>query len=120
MKIALTATSDRPDDALDPRFGRARRFLLLDTATGAWSAHDNTPNLNAAQGAGVQAAAAVARLGAEVVITGHVGPKAFRALHAAGIRVYLTEAGSVAEAVARFRQGILTEAAEANVEGHWA
>jgi predicted Fe-Mo cluster-binding NifX family protein len=119
MKIVVTAKSDGAETALDPRFGRARSFLLHDTETGTWSAHDNAQNLQAAQGAGIQAAAAVARLGAEVVVTGNVGPKAFRALQAAGIRVFLASEGSAADVVARFRQGALAEATAANVDGHW-
>jgi len=83
-------------------------------------AHDNSQNLNAAQGAGIQAAETVVRLGAEAVVTGNVGPKAFRALNAAGIKMYLSGEGSVADAVRKFKAGELKEASTANVEGHWA
>ncbi|MBM4016796.1 MAG: hypothetical protein FJ288_00475 [Planctomycetes bacterium] len=47
------------------------------------------------------------------------GPKAFRVLAAAGIKVFLGATGTVGEAVAAFKEGRLAEAAEANVEGHW-
>ncbi len=119
MKIAVTASGASLDAPLDPRFGRAARFILVDSATGAFTVHDNTQNLNAAQGAGIQAAETVSQLGAEVVITGHCGPKAFRALQAAGIQVVTGAAGTVREAVERFQKGELKPATDANVEGHW-
>ena len=72
-------------------FGRAKYFILAHTKTGQATAHDNSPNMQARQGAGIQSAETVAKLGAEVVITGSVGPKAYRALQAAGIKVALVE-----------------------------
>ena len=106
--------------AVDPRFGRAKFFIVVDTETNDSAAHDNAQNLNAAQGAGIQAAETVARLGAEAIITGNVGPKAFRALNAAGIKVLLTKDGTVADAFRKFKAGELMEAANASVESHWA
>ncbi len=104
---------------LDARFGRAKYFILLDTETGASSSLDNSVNLNAVQGAGIQAAKKVVDLEAEAVITGHVGPKAFAALRAGGVRIYTGASGTVADAIAQFNSGKLTEAVSASVEGHW-
>ncbi len=120
MKIIVTGSGDKLTDAVDPRFGRASQFLLVDLETGVTTAHDNAQNLNAAQGAGIQAAETVARLGAEAVITGNVGPKAFRVLSTAGIKIFLVKAGSVADAIEQFKKGELSETKESNVEGHWA
>ena len=119
MKIAVASMGTDLSSAIDPRFGRARHFLVVDTESGEWACHDNAMNLNAAQGAGIQAGEAVARLGVEAVITGHVGPKAFRVLAAAGVKVYLAGGGTVADAVRQFKAGELKEAAAANAEGHW-
>ena len=120
MKIAITATGKEISSAVDPRFGRAKFFIVVDTETNDSAAHDNAQNLNAAQGAGIQSAETVARLGAEAIITGNVGPKAFRALNAAGIKVLLTKEGTVADAIRMFKAGELPEAVTANVDGHWA
>ncbi len=120
MKIAVTSTSKDISSNMDPRFGRAKFFIIVDTDTDEVVAHDNVQNLNAAQGAGIQAAETVARLGAEAVVTGNVGPKAFRALNAAGVKIYLCTEGTVADAIRRFKAGELKEASVANVEGHWA
>jgi len=120
MKIVVTATSKDISSSIDPRFGRSKYFIVVDTDTNEIVAHDNSQNLNAAQGAGIQAAETVVRLGAEAVVTGNVGPKAFRALNAAGIRIYLTNEGAVADAIRKFKAGELKEVSAANVEGHWA
>lgn len=120
MKIAITATGKEISSSVDPRFGRTKFFIVVDTETNDSAAHDNAQNLNAAQGAGIQAAETVARLGAEAIITGNVGPKAFRALNAAGIKVLLTKDGTVADAIRKFKAGELPETSAANVDGHWA
>jgi len=119
VKIAVSATGKELASQVDPRFGRAKFFLVVDTDTNESAAHDNTQNLNAAQGAGIQAGETVARLGAKAVITGNVGPKAFRILNAAGIKVHLFGEGTVADAIRRFQAGELPETTAANVEGHW-
>ena len=120
MKIIVTSEGSGLDSRVDPRFGRAKHFILVDTDTGEFSSHDNTQNFNAPQGAGIQAAQAVARLGAESVLTGHVGPKAFTTLQAANIAVYTGVSGTVKEAIEQFKSGQFTPAAKADVQGHWS
>ncbi len=119
MKVAVTTSGDNPDSAVDSRFGRAANFLVIDTDTMSFSIVGNKQNLNAAQGAGIQSAMTVAGSGAEAVITGHCGPKAFRVLSEAGIKIYITEAKSVSEAVELLKDGKLKELVSADVEGHW-
>ncbi len=120
MKLAVTAQGTRMDSLMDPRFGRAKCFIVVDTETGAFSAADNSVNLNAAQGAGIQAGKRVVELGAAGVITGHVGPKAFATLRAGGVAIYAGASGTVAEAVEQFKAGRLTALQSADVEGHWS
>ncbi len=119
MKIAITAQQDNMDSPVDPRFGRARWFVVCDTETGEYTAGSNEQNLNAAQGAGIQAAQNVARLGVEAVITGHVGPKAFATLQAARIKIFTGISGTVKEAVGEFQAKKLQATDKADVEGHW-
>jgi len=120
MKVAVTSQGRELTSPVDPRFGRARYFILVDTETGQATAADNSQNLNAAQGAGVQAGRNVVELGAAAVITGHVGPKAFATLQAGGVRVYTGASGSVAEAIEQLKAGKLQQSTGADVEGHWA
>ncbi len=120
MKIALTSHGDSLDVVLDARFGRAAKFLLWDSSTQAVRVVDNQQSLDAPQGAGIQAAMTVVEQGADAVITGHCGPKAFRVLQEAGVKVYLTKAINGREALQLFQDGKLQEAGSADVEGHWA
>ena len=120
MKLIFTTTGDTLDALLDPSFGRARNFLIFDLESGSSELISNQQNLNAAQGAGIQAAQTIVKAGAGALVTGHCGPKAFRVLATAGVKVYNTDAPTVAEALARYRAGQLIEATAANVEGHWA
>lgn len=119
MKLAFTVTGENLESALDPSFGRASSFLVYDQQTRAFEIISNQQNLDAAQGAGIQAAQTIVKAGAHALITGHCGPKAFHVLEAAGVKVFNTDAPTVSEALARYLAGSLTEAASANIEGHW-
>src|SRR3989339_52942 len=118
MKTAFTTSGKDLQAPLDSRFGRAPKFLIYDLDSSAFELIDNQQNLNAAQGAGIQSAETVAKSGAQAVVTGHCGPKAFRALNAAGITIYTSDAPSVAGALDLYRQGQLKKAETADVEGH--
>ena len=120
MKIAISSEGTSLESQVDPRFGRAKYFALADTDSGECSFHDNIQNLNAPQGAGIQAAQAVVNLGAQAAMTGHVGPKAFITLQAANIPVYTGVFGTVSEAIDQFKSGRLAPTTKADVEGHWA
>ena len=119
MKVAFTTSGNDLNAALDNRFGRAPKFLVYDLDHDTFEVADNQQNLNAAQGAGIQSAEAVVRLGVGCVVTGHCGPKAFRVLAAAGVKFYTTNALTVDAALEQFRLGELAEARLADTEGHW-
>ncbi len=119
MKVAITAQGQTLDDAVDPRFGRAKHFLIVDTESEETTAVDNAQNLNAPQGAGIQAAQTVAQSGVEAVLTGHCGPKAFRTLQAAKIAIYTGATGTARETLAAFQAGTLSAANAPDVQGHW-
>jgi predicted Fe-Mo cluster-binding NifX family protein len=119
MKIALSSQGEGLDALLDPRFGRARMFVIYDDETKDFSAIDNMQNLNAAQGAGIQSAQIVSKSGAKILITGHCGPKAFQALKAAGISIFTASQTSIADALDLYKKGSLSEATNPDVEGHW-
>jgi len=119
--IAVTSEGPGLNDRVDPRFGRAAGFVVVDLATRATSYIDNGGSQALAQGAGIQAAENVAKAGAGVVLSGFVGPKAFQALAAAGIKVIQNvEDMTVAQAVEKFRRGELAvaDAPNAPAGGH--
>ena len=119
MKVAITAQGPDVESQADPRFGRAKFFVVADTDSGEVASHDNNQNLNAVQGAGIQAGRNVIDLGVEAVVTGNVGPKAFATLNAGGVKIYTHAGGTVADALEKFKAGELPLAAQANVQGHW-
>ncbi|MBI4725703.1 NifB/NifX family molybdenum-iron cluster-binding protein [candidate division TA06 bacterium] len=119
MKIAFSTSGDDLNAPLDSRFGRTPKFLIYDLENKSFEIIDNKQNLNAAQGAGIQSATTVSKSGAQALVTGHCGPKAFQVLKEAGIKVYNTDAPTVAEALKRYQEGTLAEAASSDVEGHW-
>jgi len=105
---------------VDPRFGRAKCFIAVDTETDELTVHDNSQNVNATQGAGIQAGRNVIDLGGQAVITGSIGPKAFTTLDAGGVKVYLAPGGTVAEALDKFKNDELECVSEANAKGRWS
>ena len=118
-KIAVSAEGPNFDDALDPRFGRAAGFLMVNPQTLEHEYVDNGASQAMQQGAGIQAAEIVARAGAKVVLTGYVGPKAFQALRAAGISIAQNlENLTVREAIERYTSGEVEMATEPNRRGH--
>lgn len=119
MKLVFTSTGVDSSAVLDPSFGRTANFLIFDLQTQQFEVISNQQNLDAAQGAGIQAAQTIVKAGAGALITGHCGPKAFRVLEAAGVKVFNTDSPTIAEALARYRAGKLIEASSANIEGHW-
>jgi predicted DNA-binding protein (UPF0251 family)/predicted Fe-Mo cluster-binding NifX family protein len=105
-KIAVSSEGPGLTDRVDPRFGRAGGFVLVDSETGDTEYLDNGAAQARGQGAGIQAAETVAGAGAAVVLTGFVGPKAFQALDAAGVAVVQDLDGlTVSEALDRYRSG---------------
>ena len=119
MKVAVTSQGNDMSSEIDLRFGRAKWLIVVDTESGDLQAHDNAVNLNATQGAGIQTGQNIANLGVEAVITGNVGPNAFKTLNAVGVKIFLAEKQTVAEAIETFKAGKLKEVDQANVEGHW-
>jgi predicted Fe-Mo cluster-binding NifX family protein len=119
MKIAITAQGKELSSEIDLRFGRAKWIVVVDSETGDFAAHDNVVNLNAIQGAGIQTGQNIANLGVEAVITGNVGPNAFKTLNAANVKIFLVEKQTVQDAIDSFKAGKLKEVDGANVEGHW-
>lgn len=119
MKIAITSRGTGLDAAVDPRFGRAAYIMVVDTSTLAFDVIDNAENVNAFKGAGIQAATLICDKGAEVLLTGHCGPNAFKTLEAAGVKVVNDVEGTVMDAVHAFNEGRVTFADGANVDGHW-
>jgi predicted Fe-Mo cluster-binding NifX family protein len=118
MKICVTAVSDSLEAQADPRFGRCSYFVLVNPESMQFEA---VPNLAATSGsgAGIQAAQTITSKQVQVLITGNVGPNAFRALSAAGMTIITGASGKVREVIEKYKKGLLSETREPTVRGHF-
>ncbi len=119
MKIGISSTGRELSSELDPRFGRASYFLIVDPETMAFEVIENTQNLNLPQGAGIQAGKTIADNNVDVLITGNCGPKAFMVLEKAGVKIITGAKGRADDVISLYKNGQLKPAQGANVEGHW-
>ena len=119
MKIAVSSSGKDLNAQLDPRFGRCRYFLIIETDTLEFEVFDNE-NAALGGGAGIQSAQLIAAKGAKALITGHCGPNAMQTLSAAGVQVYVGQAGAIQGIVEKFNTGQLTTTTttEANAAAH--
>jgi predicted Fe-Mo cluster-binding NifX family protein len=118
MRVAVSSSGKDLDSEIDPRFGRCAYFVICDTDDMKYEAFENESALLGG-GAGIQSAQFVASKGAEAVITGNCGPNADRTLGAAGIKIFVGQAGTVREAVERIKNNELEAAGGANVPDHF-
>jgi predicted Fe-Mo cluster-binding NifX family protein len=105
------------DAEVDPRFGRAQYFVIVETEDMSCESIPN-PNLDIVGGTGTQSAQLVIEKGCRVVITGHVGPGAQKTLESAGISIITGVEGiSVRDAIEKFVKGVLREGRNGEISG---
>jgi predicted Fe-Mo cluster-binding NifX family protein len=97
-KICVTAKGPDLEAEVDPNFGRAAYFLIVDPNTLEFKSFVN-PHSQAGYGAGIQSAQFVAGQLVSAILTGQVGPNAQQVLESAGIRVIAVQGCSVREAL---------------------
>jgi predicted Fe-Mo cluster-binding NifX family protein len=114
--IAISASGKDLEARVEPRFGRARFFVLADPDTGDWEPYDNLANLSSLKNVGIITAKNLTKNRVvQTVITGSCGPKAFEELQEAGVKIFLNARGSVRQALNQLRQGELEESTGPNV-----
>lgn len=118
MKVCVTAIGETFDAEVDPRFGRCKYFLIIDTESHTIKPISNESLITAA-GAGIQAAQKIAQTGVTTVITGNIGPNAYETLSAAGIKVITGITGKIEEVIKQFNQGELTSSDAPTVQSHY-
>jgi predicted Fe-Mo cluster-binding NifX family protein len=118
MKVAVSSTGTELDSPIEPRFGRCAYFITVETDDMNFEVFDNQ-SIALGGGAGIQSAQFIASKGASAVLTGNCGPNAMQALTAAGVKVVIGQAGTVRQAVERYKKGETQAASEANVGAHY-
>jgi predicted Fe-Mo cluster-binding NifX family protein len=120
--VAVTSQSlDGLNAQVDPRFGRCRAFTLVELRNGQITSVQTLENgaMMAGGGAGIQAAQTIGNSGAQVVITGNVGPNAISALQSLGLTTYIGASGNVQTAIDAYLNGRLQSVSGANVPSHF-
>jgi predicted Fe-Mo cluster-binding NifX family protein len=118
-QIAVSSKGPSLNQAVDPRFGRAAGFMVVDPTDMSFQYIDNGGSQSLSQVAGIQATETVVRSGAKALLTGFVGPKAFRTLETASIEVGQNlDNLNVGEAVQAYLDGSVKAAERSNSWGH--
>jgi len=115
MKVVVSAEQNQLDAPIDPRFGRAHHFAVVEVNGSEWSHLNWETNADIRQqghGAGIAVASNVVQWQAGAVVTGHAGPKAWQVLKKAGVKVYLAENITVQQALDAYCAGELREQQE--------
>lgn len=105
VRLAISANDGSLDSEVDPRFGRARFFIITDGNGSLVEVIDNRGSDDLPHGAGTAAVEAVVRRGVKTVLTGQVGPRAEEGLRAAGIDVRLGCSGQCREVLTAYLFG---------------
>ncbi|MBN1523187.1 MAG: NifB/NifX family molybdenum-iron cluster-binding protein [Spirochaetales bacterium] len=118
MKICITAKGNSLETAVDPRFGRCDYFIIADSETMEFEAIANA-NAQTTGGSGIAAGQLVSEHNVEAVLTGSVGPNAYRTLEAAAIKIYTGVSGSVMSAIEGFRKKSFAPVTKPTVDSHF-
>ena len=108
MKVAITALGKDLQSHVDPHFGRAKSYIIIDPDTMEYKTISND-NMEAAHGAGIQSGQLMSSEDVEVVITGQVGPNAYQTLTAGNIKVYQSGDITAEQAIEFYKKGELKQ-----------
>lgn len=103
-KICFTSSGTDLDAELDPKFGRARYFLIFDTEKSELDVIEN-PNREAIQGAGIQTAQLILNKDVSTIVTGQVGPNARSIIESANVQLIEGVTGTIADILERLKTG---------------
>ncbi len=111
MIIAITSTGNKLNSNIDSRFGRTKFIIIYNTEKFNFKAHNNNLNLN-------QTAQNIIEYGADILITGNCGPKAFKVLKTGNINIFSSPISTVEDAIKAYIDNKLEELDNSNIEGH--
>jgi len=80
MRIVVSSQGMDLSSGVDPRFARAPYFLVFDTSDESLEVVKNDEGVNAAHGAGIQAAENITGKNVDIVVSGNSAPEHFRLL----------------------------------------
>jgi len=105
-KICITSKGKDLEAEIDPKFGRSQYFLIVDPETLDFEVIEN-PNIEAAQGAGIQTAQLISNnKNVGTLLTGNCGPNAQRVLQSSGITVITGISGKIKDALSKYKSEV--------------
>jgi len=121
MKVAISTSGRDLECEVHQRFGRTPWMLYVDTTNKVEpEAVSSGDHAGADQGVGIQTAREVVAHGAQILLTGHCGPRAYEVLKSAGVYVYTGVEGTAADALAWLAGGYLVPTGKADRAEHWS
>ena len=117
MKIAISANGETNESILDVRFGRCEYFQIHDTETKEVQILENLGKC-ASGGAGIVAANQLIDEKIDVIITGNLGPNAFKIIDASEIKAYKCDSTSIKAALDKYNNNELEEIKIAGAAHH--
>lgn len=100
--IAISATGNTLDSEVDPNFGKAKWFILVNTETMEYEAIEGVGE-EVTSGAGKAAAEIIIATGVGGVLTGEMGGNSAAILSAARIYVFTGVSGTVSYAIEQYK-----------------
>ena len=117
MKIILSSIGPDLSFDIDQKFGRCSYLIVYDSSTKDSRVIKNILTREK-QRLGISTGKKVISEGAEVVISGNIGPRAFQTLDSANIPVYLSPIVAGYEALEMFENEELTPVKISTISGH--
>jgi len=108
MKICVASSGKGLDSSVSLVFGRSPYFLILSEKGELLEVFKNE-GVMAIRGAGVVAAQSILDRGANIVITGNIGPNSFNVLNSGGVEIFLSSGNSANEAFEKWKNGEFSE-----------
>ncbi len=106
MKLMVPVERESLDTPVCPSFGRTPFFAIYDTENDTYAFIGNEGE-ESQGGAGIKAAQILVDHGIAAVITYRLGENAAEVLHAAGIKIYRAEDGSIKKNIEDYKAGQL-------------
>lgn len=103
-RIAVTSSGMDMDSQLDERFGRCAYLIIVDSEGTLVKVLENKA-VDELGGSGVKASTLLVENNVDTVLTGNIGPHAFKSLKASGIEIYEGAFGTVKKAVSDLLMG---------------
>ncbi|RDY24091.1 diguanylate cyclase [Romboutsia maritimum] len=108
MKIAISATGKNIESLLDARFGRCEYFQIHNSESEEVIVIENK-GLTCSGGAGIAAAQQLIDEDVDIIITGNLGPNAFKIIEKAKIKTYRCEDISIQSVLEQFKNNEIEE-----------